>query len=140
DLALGDGLAELRHQHVHAFPFPPPSSPGRRHKRVHARLQRAMAARPGDLDSIGTPYPPDRDRRVKPGDASSVCRITYQLTEMYCVSMNSSMPSCAPSRPTPDCFVPPNGAAGSETRPRLRPIMPKSSFSETRMPRLRSLV
>src|SRR5580693_6177457 len=64
----------------------------------------------------------------------------HHVTEMYCVSRNSSMPSCAPSRPRPDCFVPPNGAAGSETRPRLSPIMPKSSCSETRMPRLRSLV
>ena len=27
-------------------------------------------------------------------------------------------------RPRPDCFVPPNGAAGSETRPRFNPIMP----------------
>src|SRR5580700_9170755 len=64
----------------------------------------------------------------------------HHVTEMYCVSRNSSMPSCAPSRPRPDCFVPPNGAAGSETRPRLSPIMPKSSCSETRMPRLKSLV
>ena len=64
----------------------------------------------------------------------------YQLTEMYCVSRNSFSPSCAPSRPMPDCFMPPNGAAGSETRPRFKPIMPKSSFSETRMPRPRSLV
>src|SRR3954463_15071516 len=88
DRALSHGLAELRHQDVHAAP----------------------------------------------------ARDAYQLTEMYCVSMNSSRPSCAPSRRGPDCFVPPNGAAGSETSPRLRPIMPKSSFSETRMPRLRSLV
>src|SRR5262249_25692764 len=64
----------------------------------------------------------------------------YQVTEMYCVSRNSLRPSCAPSRPIPDCFMPPNGAAGSETKPRLRPIIPKSSFSETRMPRLMSFV
>src|SRR3974390_3662488 len=50
--------------------------------------------------------------------------LAYQLTETYCVSMNSIMPSCAPSRPRPDCLVPPKGAAGSDTRPRLRPIMP----------------
>lgn len=48
----------------------------------------------------------------------------YQLAEMYCVSMNSSIPSCPPSRPSPDCLVPPNGAAGSEIKPRLRPTMP----------------
>src|SRR5262245_24454179 len=65
---------------------------------------------------------------------------THHVTEMYCVSMNSISPSCAPSLPMPDCFVPPNGAAGSETSPRLSPIMPKSSCSDTRMPRLMSLV
>ena len=43
----------------------------------------------------------------------------YQLTDMYCVSVNSISPSWAPSRPMPDCFMPPNGAAGSETRPRF---------------------
>src|SRR5665811_2302512 len=64
----------------------------------------------------------------------------YQLTDTYCVSRNSFMPSCAPSRPRPDCLVPPNGAAGSDTKPRFKPIMPKSSFSETRKPRVRSLV
>src|SRR5262245_62706125 len=35
---------------------------------------------------------------------------THHVTEMYCVSMNSISPSCAPSRPMPDCLVPPNGA------------------------------
>src|SRR5262249_1916290 len=64
----------------------------------------------------------------------------YHETDRYCVSRNSIMPSCGPSRPRPDCLVPPNGAAGSETRPRLRPTMPKSSFSETRMPRVKSFV
>ena len=78
-----------------------------------------------------------RTSTVLPSNSAD-CR--YQLTETYCVSRNSFMPSCAPSRPSPDCLVPPNGAAGSETRPRLRPIMPKSSFSETRNPRLRSFV
>ena len=64
----------------------------------------------------------------------------HHVTETYCVSKNSISPSCAPSRPRPDCFMPPNGAAGSETMPRFNPIMPKSSFSETRRPRLKSLV
>src|SRR4029077_15303440 len=63
-----------------------------------------------------------------------------QVTETYWVSRNSISPSWAPSRPMPDCFMPPNGAAGSETRPRLSPIMPKSSCSDTRMPRLKSFV
>src|SRR5664279_5319145 len=66
--------------------------------------------------------------------------IIYQTTDTYCVSWNSFMPSCAPSRPRPDCLTPPNGAAGSDTRPRFKPIMPNSSFSETRIPRDRSLV
>src|SRR5207302_7700748 len=83
DLALGDGLAELRHQDVHQ---------------------------------------------------------AHQLNETYWVSRNSISPSWAPSRPMPLCFMPPNGAAGSDTRPRLSPIMPKSSCSETRMPRLKSRV
>ena len=64
----------------------------------------------------------------------------HQFTETYCVSKNSIRPSWPPSRPRPDCFMPPNGAAGSETMPRFNPIMPKSSFSETRRPRLKSLV
>src|SRR5262249_4854027 len=64
----------------------------------------------------------------------------YQFSETYCVSRNSISPSCAPSRPRPLCFTPPNGAAGSDTSPRLSPTMPKSSFSDTRMPRPRSCV
>ncbi len=65
---------------------------------------------------------------------------SYQFTETYWVSRKSMMPSWAPSRPMPLCFMPPKGAAGSETRPRLSPTMPKSSFSETCMPRVRSRV
>ena len=65
---------------------------------------------------------------------------SHQLVAMYFVSVNSRSPSCAPSRPMPDCFTPPNGAAGSDTIPRLRPTMPASRASLTRRPRLRSLV
>ncbi len=36
-----------------------------------------------------------------------------------------------PSRPSPDCFTPPNGATSMETDPVLRPTMPKSSLSAT---------
>src|SRR5206468_3897521 len=103
DLAFRNGLAELRHQHVHrAFP----------------RCGALFAARRREGD-------PARGHHV---------------TETYCVSKNSISPSCAPSRPMPDCFIPPKGAAGSETSPRLSPIMPKSSCSDTRMPRVMSLV
>lgn len=61
-----------------------------------------------------------------------------QSTLKYCVSWYSSMPSCAPSRPRPLCLKPPNGAAGSETRPRLMPIMPLSIRSASCRARLRS--
>ena len=64
----------------------------------------------------------------------------YQSVAMYFVSVYSSSPSWAPSRPMPDCLTPPNGAAGSETRPRFSPIMPASSASDTRSPRRRSRV
>ncbi len=64
----------------------------------------------------------------------------HQSTAMYLVSVNSSSPSCPPSRPSPDCFTPPNGAAGSDTTPRLMPTMPDSSASATRSDRRRSRV
>ena len=58
----------------------------------------------------------------------------------YLVSRYSSMPSLPPSRPKPDALTPPNGAAGLETMPWLRPTMPVSSPSTTRNARLRSEV
>ena len=57
----------------------------------------------------------------------------------YLISRYSWMPSAPPSRPKPDCLTPPNGAAGLETRPWLRPTMPVSSPSKTRNARLMSL-
>ena len=36
------------------------------------------------------------------------------------------MPSRDPSLPMPLCFMPPKGAAGSETKPRLTPTIPES--------------
>ena len=111
---------------------------------ISNRLSPGFTASPADLNhfvilpsATVSPSCGIRTSTVLPSNSAD-CR--YQLTDTYCVSRNSFMPSCAPSRPRPDCFVPPNGAAGSETRPRLRPIMPKSSFSDTRMPRLRSFV
>ena len=50
------------------------------------------------------------------------------------------MPSKPPSRPKPEAFTPPNGAAGLEMMPWLMPIIPYSSASLTRMTRPRSLV
>ena len=50
------------------------------------------------------------------------------------------MPSKPPSRPKPDCFTPPNGAAGLDTMPVLIPIIPNSIASATRSTRRWSLV
>src|SRR5690606_34016976 len=56
---------------------------------------------------------------------------------VYFVDRNSWMPSTLPSRPMPDCFTPPKGAAALETTPALRPIMPVSRASIMRLPRCR---
>ena len=40
-------------------------------------------------------------------------------TAKYFASMNSRMPVTPPSRPRPLCLTPPNGAAGSDIRPRF---------------------
>ncbi len=42
----------------------------------------------------------------------------------YFVSRYSPIPSNPPSRPNPDCFTPPNGAAGFDTTPWLTPPSP----------------
>ena len=59
---------------------------------------------------------------------------------MYLTSRYSSMPSRPPSRPIPDCLVPPKGAAGLETTPWFTPTMPLVMASDTRMARLRLVV
>ena len=41
------------------------------------------------------------------------------------------MPTCAPSRPRPDCLTPPKGATSVEIAPVFRPTMPNSSASAT---------
>ena len=81
-----------------------------------------------------------RRHRCSRPDAGTVGLPDYQSQAMYFDSRYSSMPSWPPSRPSPLCLVPPKGAAGSETSPRLSPTMPLSSASETRRPRPRSLV
>ena len=40
------------------------------------------------------------------------------------------MPSAPPSRPRPDIFQPPNGAAAFETTPTLRPTVPSLNEGE----------
>lgn len=59
---------------------------------------------------------------------------------MYFGSRYSAIPSVPASRPRPDSLTPPNGAATSETTPRLTPTMPASSASDTRSARSRSRV
>ena len=41
----------------------------------------------------------------------------HHSTDTYCVSMNSINPSCAPSRPRPDCLTPPNEMLKSARKP-----------------------
>src|SRR5690606_29885351 len=42
----------------------------------------------------------------------------------YLSSVNSSTPWRDPSRPMPDCFIPPNGATSVEIAPAFTPTMP----------------
>ena len=55
--------------------------------------------------------------------------------QRYLLSRYSARPWRAPSRPRPDCLMPPNGATALEIRPVLMPTMPYSSASPTRMQR-----
>jgi hypothetical protein len=60
-----------------------------------------------------------KEERAEAPSGSSRQRIpsAYRFTATYFVSRYSSIPSLPPSRPKPDCFTPPNGAAGLETMP-----------------------
>ena len=51
---------------------------------------------------------------------------------VYLVDRYSWIPSKPPSRPIPDCFTPPNGAAALEITPMLRPSIPVCSDSMSR--------
>src|SRR5262249_60221027 len=53
----------------------------------------------------------------------------------YLISRNSSIPYFDPSRPSPDCFTPPNGATSVEMMPAFTPTMPVSIASATRQMR-----
>src|ERR1700722_7787316 len=109
-----------------------------------------LVLKPEDSSVHGrSPDPTARPREPAPGGvALGACRRArpglhawrHQSTAMYLVSVNSSKPSWPPSRPIPDCLTPPNGAAGSETTPRLMPIIPASRASATRSERRRSRV
>ncbi len=95
-----------------------------------------------------TTFPPS-DTRVTGSARLSVSALTqlascprdrYSATATYLVSRYSPIPSNPPSRPNPDCLTPPNGAAGLETIPWLRPTMPVSIPSHTRSARVKSRV
>lgn len=58
----------------------------------------------------------------------------------YLTSRYSLIPSLPPSRPKPEALTPPNGAAGLDTTPVLRPTIPDSRPSATRRARPRSRV
>ena len=70
-------------------------------------------------------------------DAPPVTMTTVSLNNMVDLLTAAVWP---PSRPTPDCLTPPNGAPAFETMPWLRPIIPVSRRSQTRIARFRSLV
>jgi len=50
-------------------------------------------------------------------------------------SVNSKSPSSPPSRPNPDCFIPPKGASGVGPVPVLNPTWPNRSRSMIQFPR-----
>src|SRR5690606_39871470 len=58
--------------------------------------------------------------------------------QTYLVSMYSSRPYLAPSRPMPDCLTPPKGATAVLMRPVFTPTMPASIAPATRHTRARS--
>ena len=55
--------------------------------------------------------------------------------QTYLMSRNSWMPYLEPSRPSPDCLTPPNGARSFETIPVLTPTIPHCKASDTRQTR-----
>jgi hypothetical protein len=71
---------------------------------------------------------------------ASKTRGVYRSIATYFVARYSSIPSGPPSRPNPDCFMPPNGAEAFDTMPRLRPTIPNSRPSTTRNARFKSRV
>lgn len=64
----------------------------------------------------------------------------HRPRQTYFNSRYSSMPWREPSRPIPDCLMPPKGAASLEMTMVLMPIMPHSSASATRQTRPTSRV
>lgn len=55
--------------------------------------------------------------------------VTSPSQQRYLTSVNSSMPRCDPSRPSPLCLIPPNGATSFEINPQFIPTMPASTLA-----------
>ena len=83
-------------------------NPGSRH---------ASGAVSGGIHVGYHPIPPPEDTARREGQAFVAAH--GSAMPMYCTEVYSSMPSAPPSRPRPDCFTPPNGAAGLEMTPTL---------------------
>ena len=75
---------------------------------------------------------------LRPGGSINIRR--YEVIPMYLTSKYSSMPSCEPSRPRPELFTPPKGAAGLEITPVFSATMPDSRRSAASIALLMSRV
>src|SRR6266571_7998109 len=80
--------------------------------------------------------PPIRAPQDEVGDRFTISQLSPPIWKDL-ISRYSSMPYFEPSRPMPDCLMPPKGATSSETEPVLSPTMPNSNRSATRQARLR---
>ena len=112
-----------------------PGGGGRRSKTPRTRptpRRAAGDARPGRPRAADGPGAPPRARRrlrsigaavgagvglpaCRPRGLTRTCQRAFRPTATYLVSRYSSMPTAPPSRPSPDCLIPPNGAAGFAT-------------------------
>ena len=77
----------------------------------------ASGAVSGGIREEHHPTPPPEGTARREGQACAAAH--GSAMPMYCTEVYSSMPSAPPSRPRPDCFTPPNGAAGLEMTPTL---------------------
>jgi len=113
----------------------------------HATEAAINAANPFTVEQV--PVGPDRLIGVQSAAGAPESLLSFRAakpcsyipaTHTYFISINSSIPYNEPSRPSPDCLTPPNGATSVEIRPVLTPTMPTSSASAVRQTRFRSRV